>query len=117
MISSPAVLDSCPRCGGLILVAHTDGIPARADAAPLDPHQELAAILDGRFTYDVQPLGLPRKPYLMYRHSFRIARSTREWKVVATHKCPPGPHRPTIRQPPTTLVIPYASASPDIPPF
>ncbi|MGW4469683.1 hypothetical protein ACWENQ_08420 [Nonomuraea sp. NPDC004354] len=110
------MLDTC-RCGALILVCQSEGIPARADAAPLSPEQELAAILDGRMTYDVQPLGLPRKPYLMYRHSFRIANGKGEWKVVAAHKCPPGPHHPTIRQPPTPLVIPYASASPDIPPF
>lgn len=117
MIDSPAVLDTCPRCGAPILDAHSDGLHIRADAAPLDGHQELAALMDGRLTWDVQPLGLPRKPFLHYRHSFRIA-GERKWPVVQTHRCPPGPHTPRQWRPrPVHLSIPSGPPIPDQPQF
>lgn len=116
MIDIPAVLDRCPRCGTQILDATSDGVRVRADAHPLDPQEELAAILNGRLTFDVQPLGLPRRPFLHHRCSFRIA-AGRKWSVVATHRCPPGPHFPQARQKPIALVIPSGPPVPDQPPF
>ncbi|MEV4837771.1 hypothetical protein AB0K05_24835 [Nonomuraea sp. NPDC049486] len=116
MISSPAVLDTCRRCGNLILKAHSEGLAVRANPQPLDPRAELGAILAGQATYDLQPLGLPRKPYLWHRHHFRIA-GKREWKVVADHRCPPGPHFPPPPGPPTPVFIPFAYSCPDQPPF
>lgn len=116
MIDIPAVLDHCPRCGQQVLDAHSDGLHIRADAQPLDPQAELAALLDGRLTYDMQPLGLPRKPYLMYRDAFRIG-AERKWTVVGSHKCPPGPHLPSPPGKPVHLTIPIGQPIPDQPPF
>lgn len=116
MISTPAVLTGCPRCGTQILLGHDQGLPIRATAQPLDPHQELAELLAGRHTYDVHPLGLPRKPYLTYRESFRF-QGKREWAVVADHKCPPGAPPPLFRFEPVALVYPYGPPDPDQPPF
>lgn len=116
MISSPAVLDTCRRCGNLILKGHSEGLMVRADPAPLDRRQEYDAILAGRATYDVHPHGLPRKPFLWHRHQYRI-RGARDWNVVADHRCPPGPHFPPPPAPPTPLFIPFPYSTPDQPPF
>lgn len=116
MIDIPAVLTTCPRCGAQILDAVSEGLHVLADATPLDAHAELAALLDGRLTWDVQPIGLPRKPHLHHRHSFRI-KPERKWPVVATHKCPPGPHIRPPQQKPVVLVIPYGKPTPAQPPF
>lgn len=117
LISTPALLDACHRCGHPLLTAHAEGTPVRADVEPLDLRAELAVLLDGRATYDVQPHGIPRKPYLFHRHQFRI-KGRRNWAVVAEHKCPPGPHfPPPKRKPPTELVIPFGPPIPDQPPF
>ncbi|WP_326637307.1 hypothetical protein OG884_26605 [Streptosporangium sp. NBC_01755] len=116
MIDIPAVLDHCPRCGGQILVAVSDGLPTRADATPLTPQAELAALLDDRLTYDVQPLGLPRRPYLHHRNSWRI-QAPRKWPVVGSHRCPPGPHFPRPQTKPVDLIIPIGHPIPDQPPF
>lgn len=117
MISSPAVLDACRRCGSLILRGQAEGATARANPTPLDRRQELTAILAGLATYDVQPLGLPRQPYLRYRNTFRILSTNQGWKVVADHACPPGPHFPQPPTKPIHLTIPYGSPVPDQPPF
>lgn len=117
MISTPAMLTNCRRCGALILTGHSEGLFARADVTPLDRHQELDAILAGRTTYDLHPLGLPRRPYLFHRHQFRILSKQQDWKVVAQHKCPPGQHFPVIPGPPQELVIPYGKPIPANPPF
>lgn len=117
MISSPAMLDACRRCGSLILRGQSEGMTARADPTPLDRRQELAAILAGLATYDVRPLGLPRQPFLGYRCSFRILSANQGWKVVAEHRCPPGPHTPQPPTKPIHLTIPCGEPIPDNPPF
>jgi hypothetical protein len=116
MITTPAVLDTCHRCGTPTLVGHSEGLLARAGAQPLDPHGELDALMDGRWTFDVHLEGVPRRAYLIYRCSFRI-RAPRKWNVVATHKCPPGPHFPIRPGPPIEIVIPRGKPIPDTPPF
>ncbi|GHH67546.1 hypothetical protein GCM10017673_14700 [Streptosporangium violaceochromogenes] len=116
MISTPAVLDTCPRCGTPLLVGYSEGLLIRATATPVDPHGELDALTAGRMTYDVQPLGLPRKPYLMHRHAWRI-QAARKWNVVATHKCPPEAQAPYFRPDPVPIAIPYGSPIPENPPF
>jgi hypothetical protein len=116
MITTPAVLDTCPRCGTAVLAAHSGGVPVRADAEPLDERGELLALLDGRMTYDMYIGGLPRKPYLHLRYSWTISRP-RKWKVVTDHKCPPGPHLRRQRTPPIDLIFPSGPPIPDNPPF
>lgn len=115
--STPVSLAVCPRCGRHMLSGFSEGCWVRADPAPLDPAQELAAIQAGRSTYDLQPLGLPRRPYLWHRTSFRIL-GARKWMVLAEHVCPPGPHFPPPPSRPTELYIPSGYPTPgDIPPF
>ncbi|MEV7011566.1 hypothetical protein [Streptosporangium sp. NPDC051022] len=116
MISTPAVLDTCPRCGTPTLVGHSEGLLIRATAGPLDPRGELDALTAGQMTYDVQPLGLPRKPYLIHRNAWRI-HADRKYAVVATHKCPPGARAPHFRPDPVPLFIPYGEPIPDQPQF
>ncbi|MFB4276058.1 hypothetical protein ACBJ59_12240 [Nonomuraea sp. MTCD27] len=116
ILSTPVSMTNCRRCGALILSGYSEGCWVRVDPAPLDLRQELDAILAGRMTYDVQPLGLPRKPFVWHRTVFRI-RGERKWKVVQEHRCPPGPHFPPPPAQPVELVIPFNVSTPDTPPF
>ncbi|MBF8193267.1 hypothetical protein ITP53_47895 [Nonomuraea sp. K274] len=116
MISGPVSLTNCRRCGQLILSGYSEGCWAQVDPAPIDAAQELQAILAGLATYDVQPLGLPRRPFVWHRTSFRIL-GARKWAVVAEHRCPPGPHHPPPPSQPIELVIPFNAPTPDQPPF
>lgn len=116
MISGPVSLDACRRCGRPILAGYSEGVFVRADPAPVDPAGELAAIQAGLATYDLQPLGLPRRPYLWQRTSFRIL-GKRKWQVLAQHVCPPGPHFPPPPSQPIQLVIPFGYSVPDSPAF
>ncbi|MGI5155790.1 hypothetical protein [Microbispora sp. CA-102843] len=115
-ISTPALLDTCHHCGRPILTAHSEGLLARADPTPITPADELAALIAGRRTYDIHPMGLPRKPYLVHRSQFRI-RAPRKWAVVAEHQCPPGPHFPPPRKPAVHLEIPTGPPTPETPPY
>ncbi|MET7333292.1 hypothetical protein [Nonomuraea sp. NPDC005650] len=116
MISSPVSLAICRRCGRPILSGYSEGVWVRANPAPIDAAQELAAIQAGHFTYDLQPLGLPRRPYLWHRTSFRIL-GERKWQVLAQHVCPPGPHFPPPPSNPIELFIPFNVSTPDDPQF
>ncbi|TYB50250.1 hypothetical protein FXF51_56845 [Nonomuraea sp. PA05] len=117
MISSPVSLAMCRRCGQPILSGDSEGVWVRADPTPIDPRQELDAILAGLATYDLHPHGLPRRPYLWRRNSFRI-RGERKWQVLQQHRCPPGRHIVPPPSQPTELYIPFAYSTPgDIPPF
>lgn len=115
-MTTPAVLDTCHRCGRPLLVGHSEGLHTRATATPIDPLGEVEALGAGLFTYDVQLEGLPRRPHLIYRCQFRIC-APRKWNVVAAHRCPPGPHFPVRPGPPIELSVPYGVPDPDQPPF
>ncbi|WP_433415060.1 hypothetical protein ACQP1V_36330 [Microtetraspora malaysiensis] len=115
-ISTPADLIACHRCGQPTLTGWSEGLLARADVTPLDQVAELVALVEGRMTYDFQPIGLPRRPYLIHRHAWRI-QATRKWQVVADHRCPPGLHFPPPRKPAMELVIPIGQLIPDNPQF
>lgn len=117
MITTPAVLDTCRRCGAAVLAGHSEGLHARVTAAPLNPYEEVQALGDGRWTYDLHLEGLPRRAYLIYRCPIRIL-GARKWKVLATHRCPPGPHYPRKPGPPIEILIPYrVEPDSDNPPF
>lgn len=105
LINRPAHYQPCPRCGHHTLTAWTAGIKIRLDPEPLTIHQEIAALLSSRRTYDVLILGLPRRMYPEWRHLLRI-RAPRKHAVVATHTCPPNAIRPQYRQPETEIAIP-----------
>ncbi|MGA5764494.1 hypothetical protein [Nonomuraea bangladeshensis] len=116
MISSPVHLDRCRRCGQPILSGYSEGAWVRADPAPVDALGELRALQAGRMTYDLQPLGLPKRPFLWQRTAWRI-RGERKWSVHVQHACPPGPHFPPPPSQPVELYIPSGYTVPDSPPF
>ncbi|AZM51787.1 hypothetical protein DMA15_03645 [Streptomyces sp. WAC 01529] len=74
---------TCNRCGSVVLAAQVSGLAAAADPIPLDAESYRAALIAGRWTYDV------------------ITRSGRPWKlrlrtaavsatpcdIVASHAC------------------------------
>lgn len=76
------------------------GIPTRTDTTPLTRAGELAALLDGRKTYEISrtPRG---RTEISYRDHWRINRSQHP-TVVATHICGhPTPREWAAPQPPT----------------
>jgi hypothetical protein len=87
----------CPRCHATIVRGLTDppaAWTALTDPVPLGAAQEAAALINGRFTYDLITTARPR---LIYRDQFRI--TERNWPVLATHTCP-GPV-PWVNIPPS----------------
>jgi hypothetical protein len=101
----PAHYQPCPRCGRHTLTAWCAGVKTRFNPEPLTIHQEIAALLTGRRTYDVLILGLPRRMYPEWRHLLRI-QAPRKHPVIVTHACPPGAIRPQFRQPEIEIEIP-----------
>lgn len=84
-----ATLTSCPRCHSLVIHALDAPVAAfdvRLDPLPLTETQELAALLTGRITYDLIPIGGHHE--IALRDQWRIR--TRKYPVLATHQCP-GP--------------------------
>lgn len=116
LINRPARYQPCPRCGRHTLTAWTSGIRIRLDPEPLTIHQEIAALLSGRHTYDVLIYGLPRRMHPEWRHLLRI-RAPRKHPVVATHICPPGAVRPQYQQPEIEITIPSAATECEQPLF
>jgi hypothetical protein len=101
----PAFYQTCPRCGHHTLTAWCCGVKTRFDPEPLSIHEEIAALLCGRRTYDVLIYGLPRRMYPEWRHLLRI-RAPRKHTVIATHACPSGAIRSPFRQPEIEIIIP-----------
>jgi hypothetical protein len=100
----------CPHCGRHTLIALDEGATVRADPEPLTLHQEIAARLQGKTTYDVLLYGFPRRMYPTARNLIRI-RAPRHYAVIADHRCIPGTQRPAIRQPETEITVPYPSTT------
>lgn len=81
--STTATEQTCPRCKARLLVALDEGLTARADAAPLtDPAAEIAALLDGRWTYTYTAFG-----HLVHRDATRIKANTIRGTIHAQHRC------------------------------
>lgn len=86
LITEPLRVETCPRCYTVILRGHTSGLNVRLDPYPIDAHQELAALLAGKHTYDIYFESWPTRIYAEWRDSKRIS-VEREHPVVAQHKC------------------------------
>ena len=100
--------DVCPACRATVLIGITDGLTLRLDPARLDLPTEIAALADGRLTYDLHP----------DRHAvWRSARRIRDWPdhhpVHATHAC----HRPLLDTGPVHAPTPVQVPASDAPPF
>ncbi len=116
LISTAAALVGCRRCARTVLEGYDGGQLIRADPAPLAPEDELLALLGGRHTYDLHLMGLPRRPYLIWRCTFRL-RAPRRHQVVATHECTPTQHL-NAGGPPINLIASYRKQPlPEKPPF
>lgn len=84
LISTDVEPGTCRRCGAHLLVAHVEGLTARVDAHPINPTQEIAALLAGKWTYTHD------WKQLFYRDAPRI-RSGDPGPIHAEHRCPPAP--------------------------
>lgn len=76
---------TCRTCQRPILAATVGGLDRHVDPTPLTPPGELAALLEGRPTYD---LSGPLADHLIRRNVHRI-RAARIRPVVAEHTCRP----------------------------
>lgn len=86
----------CPWCRTPILRALVGAVAAvqvRADPKPLDLHQELAARLQGRFTYCLR-LHHFLQPRLIHRGAEHIRAGRCTHIVVADHCCTRKPGQP-----------------------
>ena len=74
------------RCGAWTLAGHTGGLYVRVDPIPLDTRGELAALLDGRLTFDAHTQAHQSAIYLEWRDAERIA-GDRTHPVLTEHRC------------------------------
>jgi hypothetical protein len=107
LITRPARIINCPRCGALALTAVTGGLTTVTSIEPLSIDQEIAALLTGRTTFDMQIRGT--HIYLEWRDVTRI-QAGREYPVVAIHQCTPAYQL-------VPLPVPAGEEVPDDPPF
>ncbi|GIJ51298.1 hypothetical protein Val02_81840 [Virgisporangium aliadipatigenens] len=80
LISTDATRTSC-RCGAVVLVAVDEGLAVRADADPIPPTAEIAALVDGRWTYT------HAGGQLIYRDAARIRSNTPAGCIHREHRC------------------------------
>lgn len=96
------------HCGQIVLEGISGGLTTTVDPTPLTALGELAALLTGRWTYDLAP-----SRELHHRDRWRIQR--RQPPVLAAHRCghPPPPPEHIAAAPRTTTTAPAT----DTPPF
>lgn len=75
------LVHTCRRCGRPVIYGLAEGVPARADVAPVDQRGEIVAVLAGRQTYTLRRSGL------IHRDAGRRADPTLAAPVVAEHGC------------------------------
>lgn len=107
-ITRPAHLANCTRCGNLVIKAITSGLTTITDPQPLNTNQEIQALMTGQPTFDLVAFG--RNVFLEWRDLIRI-RASRDYPVVAQHRCVPG------SQPPAPIPAAATVPLPDDPPF
>lgn len=86
-VTTPAKVTACSGCAAPALAAHDDGVPVLADLAAVAPAEELAALIEGRMTYDVRRRALGVGAWLTYRDSLRIMAPDQAHAVVVEHRC------------------------------
>src|SRR5262250_1869589 len=103
LITRPAKISNCPRCGALILTAITGGLTTITSIEPLSIDEEIIALLTGHATFDMQITGT--QIYLEWRDITRI-RAGRRYPVVVIHPC-------NLRYQPVPLPVTPAEELPD----
>ena len=114
LISRPAKLKTCPRCGEYTLTAITGGLTTATDPEPLTIEQEIAALLIGKRTFDIITLG--HRLYLEWRDIIRV-KGNRAYPVVAIHICTPAEPPPELPPDIKLTTAPARESLPDDPPF
>jgi hypothetical protein len=105
LISTRPSVRRCPRCGGLILTAVAEGVPAHVDPVPVTVAGEMAALLVGRRSYTLA------HGELVTRDVDRVSRP--RGAVLVDHRCgqpPATEHRadlPAVR----TRTLPAVAAA------
>ena len=84
-ITTAPSLINCPRCNRPVMAATVRGLDEHLDTAMLNPLGELAALLEGRRTFDL------RGDYIGLRNKEKIASGKRDSPVVARHACKDTP--------------------------
>lgn len=79
--TTPVVV-TCHRCDRPTIYGLAEGFIARADPAPLDQTQEIAAVVAGRQTYTLLRSGL------VHRDAGRRSDPSLAGVVLAEHACP-----------------------------
>jgi hypothetical protein len=82
LTTTPATVQTCPRCHRPVLYGLAEGLPARVDIQPLTPAGERHALRAGRWTYTLTRTGL------VHRDADRRADPTLAQPVLAAHDCP-----------------------------
>jgi hypothetical protein len=81
LITTPATGQACRHCHTPVLAGLAEGLHTRVDLTPLNPADEVAALLTGRWTYTLTRTGL------IHRDATRIAGDTLTGPILADHKC------------------------------
>jgi hypothetical protein len=84
LITTRSTQDPCPRCGAPVYTGWAEGLHATVDTEPLDPANEVAALITGRWTYTRTPGG-----ELVHRDAGRITGGSVPGTVHAQHRCTP----------------------------
>lgn len=82
LVSTAAVVKSCPGCGTPVLKALDEGLTAIADAQPI-PGTEVETLLTGLRTYTYSANKL-----LTHRDADRITAGNMRGTIHAQHRCP-----------------------------
>lgn len=106
LVTQPAKLATCSRCGALTLTAITGGLTTVIDPCPLEIAQEIAALMAGKATFDLVPVGC--RLFIEWRDITRM-RAPRLHAVVTVHQCAGATQKP--------VPVPAAAPPPDEPPF
>lgn len=80
-VSTPTSHTTCPRCDAPLLVAIDEGLAARVDATPINRHQEIAALVAGKWTYT------HAGHQLIHRDPARIRSNQPPGTIHAQHLC------------------------------
>ena len=86
LITTAPSLITCRRCKQPVLAATVGGMDVHVDTATLNDVGELAALIEGRTTYE-----LVTADYLVRRSTHHISAGPAKHPVLATHSCAPTP--------------------------
>jgi ribosomal protein S27E len=102
LVTEAPSLINCRKCGRAIMAATVGGMAVHIDTATLNPVGELAALMQGRSTYNL------RGDHLFRRHPEQIRAGDRRLPVLAKHACtdtPPEHIDPAFAEVAVALIV------------